>query len=57
MCQEFQETLAETVSTTSGAEPGPSTSTSIKPSGFPQGIKNAQAACHRLYETDDGEWS
>ena len=47
----------ETVSTTSGAEPEPSTSTSTKPSGSsPPGIKNAQAACHRLYKTDDGEW-
>ena len=33
MCQEFQKTLAETVSATSGVEPEPSTSTSTDPSG------------------------
>ena len=58
MWQEFWQTLAETVSTTSGAEPEPGTSTSTEPSGSSPtlGIKNTQAACHRLYETDDGEW-
>ena len=57
MQQEFQKTFVETVSTTPGAEPEPSTSTNTEPSGSsPLGIKNAPAACHRLYKTDDGEW-
>ena len=55
MHQELRKTLTEAVLST--AEPEPSTSISTDPSrSSPLSHKNAQAACHCLYEINDGKW-